>query len=55
MKWVNYGEWLSIGVNLVLKQYYEDYQSLLFYEELDTVKFSLSDQYSCYYNSFNNI
>ena len=55
MKWMNYGEWLSIRVNLVLKPYYEDYQSLLFYEELDKVKFSLSDQYFCYYNSFNNI
>ena len=28
---------------------------LLFYEELDKVKFSLSGQYSCCYNSFNNI
>ena len=55
MEWMNYGEWLSIRVNLVLKLYYEDYQSLLFYEELDKVKFSLSDQYSCNYNSFNNI
>ena len=42
-------------MNLVLKLYYEDYQSLLFYEELDKVKFSLSDQYLCYYNSFSNI
>ena len=41
-------------MNLVLKPYYEDYQSLLFYEELDKVKFSLSDQYLCYYNSLNN-
>ena len=49
MKWMNYGEWLSIRVNLVLKPYYEDYQNLLFYEELDKVKFSLSDQYLCYY------
>ena len=49
MKWMNYGEWLSISVNLVLKPYYEDYQSLLFYEELDKVKFSLIDQYLCYY------
>ena len=32
-------------MNLVLKPYYEDYQSLLFYEELDKVKFSLSDQF----------
>ena len=39
-------------MNLVLKPYYEDYQSLLYYEELDKVKFSLSDQYLCYYNSF---
>ena len=42
-------------MNLVLKPYYEDYQSLLFYEKLDKVKLSLSDQYLCYYNSFNNI
>ena len=42
-------------MNLVLKPYYEDYQSLLFYEESDKVKFSLCDQYLCYYNSFNNI
>ena len=55
MKWMNYGEWFSIRGNLVLKPYYEDYQGLLFYEELDKVKFSLSDQYSCYYNTFNNI
>ena len=55
MKWMNYGEWLSIRVNLVLKLYYEVYQSLLVYEELDEVKFSLSDQYLCYYNSLNNI
>ena len=52
---MNYGEWLSIRVNLVLKPYYEDYQSSLFYKELDKVKFSLSDQYLCYYNSFSNI
>ena len=39
----------------MLKPYYEDYQSLLFSEELDKVKFSLSDQYLYYYNSFNNI
>ena len=32
-----------------MKSYYEDYQSLLFYEELDKAKFSLSDQYLCYY------
>ena len=38
MKWMNYGERLSIRVNLVLNPYYEDYQSLLFYEELDKVK-----------------
>ena len=49
MKWMNYGEWLSIRVNLELKPYYEGYQSLLIYEELDKVKFSLSDQYLCYY------
>ena len=42
-------------MNLVLKPYYEDYQSLLFYEELDKVKFSLSDQYLCNYDNFNNI
>ena len=54
MKWMNYGERLSIRVNLVLKPNYEDYQSLLFYEEFDKVKFSISDQYLCYYNSFNN-
>ena len=52
---MNYEECLSIRVNLVLKPYYEDYQSLLFYEELEKVKFSLSDQYFCYYNSVNNI
>ena len=44
----------KLRVNLVLKPYYEDYQSLLFYEELDKVKFSLSDQYLCFYDSFNN-
>ena len=38
-----------------MKLYYEDYPSLLFYEELDKVKFSLSDKYLCYYNSFSNI
>ena len=43
------GECLPIRVNLVFKPYYEDYQSLLFYEELDKVKVSLSDQYLCYY------
>ena len=42
-------------MNLVLKPYYENFQSLLFYEELYKVKFSLSDQYLCYYNRFNNI
>ena len=36
-------------MDLVLKPYYEDYQNLLFYEELDKVKFSLSDQFLCYY------
>ena len=52
---MNYEKWLSIKVNLVLKPYYGDYQILLFYEELDKVKFSKSGQYSCCYNSFNNI
>ena len=54
---MNYEEWLSIKVNLVLKPYYGDYQILLFYEELEKVKFSLhvSGQYSSCYNSFNNI
>ena len=42
---MNYGESLSIRVNLVLNFYYEDYESLLFNEESDRVKFSLSDQY----------
>ena len=42
-------------MNLVLKLYYEDYESLLFNEELDRVKFSLSDQYQHKYNSFDNI
>ena len=46
MKWLNFGEWLSIRVNLDLKPYYKDYKSLLFYEELDRVEFSLCDQYS---------
>ena len=32
--------------------YYEDNESLLFNEELDRVKFSLSDQYQHKYNSF---
>ena len=49
MKRMNYGEWLSIRVNLVLKPYYEDYQSLLIYEMLEKVKSSLSDQYLCNY------
>ena len=35
--------------------YYEDYVSLLFNEELDWVKFSLSDQYQHKYDSFDNI
>ena len=52
---MNYGECLSIRVNLVLKLYYEDYESLLFNEELDRVKFSLSDQYQHKYNSFDKI
>ena len=42
-------------VNLVLKPYYEDFESLLFNEELDRVKFSLSDQYQHQYNRFDNI
>ena len=42
-------------MNIVLKAYYEDYDSLLFNEELDRVKFSLSDQYQHKYNSFDNI
>ena len=33
-------------MNLDLKPYYKDYKCLLFYEELDGVKFSLCDQYS---------
>ena len=37
-------------MNLVLKPYYEDYESLLFNEELDRVKFSLSDQNQHEYN-----
>ena len=37
---------LSIRVNLDLKPHYKDYISLLFYEELDRLKFSLRDQYS---------
>ena len=46
---------MTIRVNLVLKSYYEDYESLLFNEELDRVKFSLSDQYQHKYNSIDNI
>ena len=42
-------------MNLVLKPYYEDYDSLMLNEELDSVKFSLSDQYQHKYNSFCNI
>ena len=42
----NYGERLSIRVNLDLKPYYKDYKSLLFYVELNRVEFSLCDQYS---------
>ena len=58
--WHKWNEWIMDNDFLLewiwkLKPYYEDYQSLLFYEELDKVKFSLSDQYLCYYNSFNNI
>ena len=45
----------SIRVNLVLKPYYEDNESLLINEELDRVKFSLSDQYQQEYNSFDII
>ena len=41
--------------NLVLKSYYEDYESLLFNEVLDRVKFSLRDQYQRKFNSFDNI
>ena len=52
---MNYGECLSIRVNLVLKPYHEDYESLLINEELDRVKFSLSDQYQHEYNSFDII
>ena len=52
---MNYEEWLSIRANLVLKPYYEDYESLLINEELDGVKFSLSDQYQHKYKSFDNI
>ena len=37
---MNYGECLSIRVYLVLKSSNEDYESLLFNEELDRVKFS---------------
>ena len=42
-------------MNLVLKPYCEDYESLQFDEELDRVEFFLSDQYQHNYNSFNNI
>ena len=42
-------------MNFVLKPYYEDYESLLFNEELDRVKFSLNDQYQHKYNSLDNI
>ena len=42
-------------MNLVLKPYYEDNESLAFNEELDRVKFSLSDQYQHKYNSFDII
>ena len=46
---------LSISVNIVLKPYYDEYECLLFNEELDRVKFSLSDQYQHKYDSFDNI
>ena len=36
----------SIRVILGLKPYYKDYKSLLFYKELDRLKFSLCDHYS---------
>ena len=52
---MNYGGCLSFRVNLVLKPYYEDYENLLINEELNRVKFSLSDQYQHEYNSFDNI
>ena len=42
-------------MNLVLKLYNENYESLLFNEELDRVKLSLSDQYQHKYNSFDKI
>ena len=42
-------------MNLELKPYFEDNESLLINEELDRVKFSLSDQYQHTYNSFDNI
>ena len=42
-------------MNLALKPYDEDYESLLINEELDRVKFSLNDQYQHEYNSFDNI
>ena len=40
---------------LVLKSYYDAYESLLFNEDLDRVKFSLSDQHQRKYNSFDNV
>ena len=52
---MNYGEWLSTRVDLVMKPYNEDYESLLINEELDRVKFSRSDQYQHKYNSSDNI
>ena len=57
MKSINYGEcfFSSINVNIVLKPYNEDYESLQIDEELDRVKFSLSDQYQHEHNSFDNI
>ena len=42
-------------MDLVLKPCKEDYESLLINEELDRVKFSLSDQYQHKYNSSDNI
>ena len=41
---VSYGERLSIRVYLVLKSYYGNYESFMFHEEFDRVKFFISDQ-----------
>ena len=50
---MNYGECLSIRVNLVLKSYYE---SLLFNGGVKQGEvLSLNDQYQHKYNSFDNI